>query len=228
MQVQSFQQRGNTSLHPVMWIAAIAITAFAVVGIAKLMGWVGTPVAKDTDPLAVAEAPAAVAPAAEAPVAAPKEQAKPAAEAPAKKTVTKTPAKKTETSTGGSDYAQGSGSNTQRVICSDCGTISAIRPVEVDAEGSGVGAVAGGVLGGVVGNQFGKGSGKTAATVAGAVLGGVAGHKAEEKIRSKTVYDVSLRMDDGSSRTIRMEQAPVYGQGQHVRVSGNQLLDAPR
>lgn len=231
MQVQSYaRQRGNTSLHPVMWIAAIAVTAFAVVGIAKLMGWVGSPASQESDVLAIADTPSSAkeAPAPEAPAAVQKEESKPAQEAPAKKTVAKAPAKKAESTTGGSDYAQAAGSSTQRVICGDCGTISAIRPVEVEAEGSGVGAVAGGVLGGVVGNQFGKGSGKTAATVAGAVLGGVAGHKAEEKIRSKTVYDVSLRMDDGSSRSIRMEQAPVYGQGQRVRVSGNQLLDAPR
>lgn len=227
-------QRGAASLHPVMWIAAIAVTAFAIVGIAKVMGWVGAPTTpNDSAQLATLDAPATSK--TDAPAAKPTETEKaPVAKSNEPKAPTKKTSSKPSATTGGSDYAQAGGSDTQRVteparvICGDCGTITAIRPVEVEAEGSGAGAVAGGVLGGVVGNQFGKGSGKTVATVAGAVLGGVAGHKAEEKIRAKTVYDVSLRMDDGSSRSIRMEQAPMYGQGQHVRVSGNQLFEAPR
>lgn len=216
-------QHGATSLHPVMWIAAIAVTALSMVGIAKMMGWVGTPSGAADEALVVAEAPASKEATADKPSASKEEQTK----APAKKRAGNTPS-------GGSDYAQGSGTNTQRVIeaprvvCADCGVIGNIRTVEVPVEGSGVGAVAGGVLGGVVGNQFGKGSGKTAATVAGAVLGGVAGHKVEEHVRTKTIYEVSLRMEDGATRVIKMEQAPAYTEGQRVRVSGNQLLDAPR
>lgn len=207
-------QRGSATLHPIMWIAAIALTALSVVGIAKLMGWIGNPApADEAAALAAAEAPSG--------------KSQEATKAPA----AKTPAKKAPARAGGgSDYAQGGGSDTKRVVdpaCADCGVITQIRTVEVPAEGSGVGAVAGGVLGGVVGNQFGKGSGKTAATVAGAVLGGVAGHKVEERVRSKTIYEVSVRMEDGSTRVLKMGQAPIFGEGQRVKVSGDQLQEAP-
>ena len=62
----------------------------------------------------------------------------------------------------------------------------------------------GGVLGGVVGHQAGGGSGKTALTVLGAIGGGLAGHEVEKRVRSETVYDVHVRMEDGSTRTFRM------------------------
>lgn len=105
--------------------------------------------------------------------------------------------------------------------CATCGTIEAVRPVQVQGEGSGLGAVAGGVAGAVVGNQFGGGNGKTALTVLGAVGGGFAGHEVEKRVRATTAYDVTVRMDDGSRRTLRRSDAPAVGA--RVTVQGNSL-----
>lgn len=96
--------------------------------------------------------------------------------------------------------------------CATCGVIEAVTPVEKKGEGTGVGAVGGAVIGGVLGNQVGGGSGKKAMTVIGAVGGGMAGHEIEKRQRATTVYQVKVRMDDGTTRTITQSTAPTVGQ----------------
>lgn len=108
-------------------------------------------------------------------------------------------------------------------VCSTCGRIESVQAVQQAAPATGVGAVAGGVLGAVVGNQVGKGSGRTAATVLGAVGGGYVGHKVEERTRTTTVYQIAVRMDDGSVRRFTRAQptavgTPVVLQGKGFRV----------
>ncbi|MBI3382198.1 MAG: glycine zipper 2TM domain-containing protein [Aquabacterium sp.] len=105
------------------------------------------------------------------------------------------------------------------VACANCGVIEAVRAVQQKGQGSGVGAVAGGVLGGVVGNQMGKGSGKTAMTVLGAIGGGFAGNEVEKQTRTVTVYEVRVRMDDGSVRTFTQNTEPAPGT--RVEVNGH-------
>lgn len=109
-----------------------------------------------------------------------------------------------------------------RVVCSNCGTVEAVTPIQRNAQaGTGVGVVAGGVLGAVVGNQIGKGSGRTLATVLGAVGGGIAGNSIEKNMRKETVYQVQVRMEDGSLRTL--EQSSPASIGARVTVDGNRL-----
>lgn len=108
-------------------------------------------------------------------------------------------------------------------VCRSCGRIESVQAVQQAAPATGVGAVAGGVLGAVVGNQIGKGSGRTAATVLGAVGGGYVGHKVEERTRTTTVYQVAVRMDDGSVRHFQRAEptavgTPVVLQGKGFRV----------
>lgn len=105
------------------------------------------------------------------------------------------------------------------VACANCGVIEAVRAVQQKGQGSGVGAVAGGVLGGVVGNQMGKGSGKTAMTVLGAIGGGFAGNEVEKQTHTVTVYEVRVRMDDGSVRTFTQSTEPAPGT--RVEVNGH-------
>lgn len=114
------------------------------------------------------------------------------------------------------------------VLCSHCGVVEAVRPVQQKGEGSGVGAVAGGVLGAVVGHQMGGGSGKTAMTVLGALGGGVAGNEVEKRTKATTVYEVQVRMEDGSLRTFTSASSPtpgapvtVDGRGFHVVHGGS-------
>ncbi len=109
-----------------------------------------------------------------------------------------------------------------RPVCADCATVAAVTPVEREGQGSGAGAVAGGVLGAIVGNQIGRGQGKDVATIIGAVGGGLAGNEVEKKMKKTTVYQVELRMDDGSRRTL--ELGTPIGVGARVRVAGPNLV----
>lgn len=106
-------------------------------------------------------------------------------------------------------------------VCANCGTVERVTPIERDGNASGVGVVAGGVLGAVVGNQVGGGSGKTLATILGAVGGGVAGNAVEKKMKKVTQYQVTVRMEDGSTRSV--EQATPASVGEQVTVDGNTL-----
>jgi outer membrane lipoprotein SlyB len=105
--------------------------------------------------------------------------------------------------------------------CATCGVVEAVTPFEQKGEGTGIGAVAGGVLGGVLGNQVGGGNGKKAMTVLGAVGGGMAGHEIEKRQRSTTQYSVTVRMEDGTLRTLTQATAPTVGQ--KVTVEGAQI-----
>ena len=122
------------------------------------------------------------------------------------------------------------GGTTRAVACATCGVVESVAAVQQQGQGSGVGVVAGGVVGGLLGHQFGGGKGKTAMTVLGAVGGGLAGNEIEKRARSQTVSDVTVRMDDGSTRTFRRADAPAVGSA--VTVDGNSLRlsrqDAPR
>lgn len=110
---------------------------------------------------------------------------------------------------------------TKPPACANCGTVESVNEVKKEGKGTGLGAVGGAVAGGLLGNQFGGGKGKTAMTVAGAVGGGFAGNAVEKKVRSETVYDVNVRMQDGSLRTVQESQA--YAIGTKVVVDGNTL-----
>ncbi len=110
--------------------------------------------------------------------------------------------------------------------CQSCGVVDSVVAVQKKGEGTGAGAVVGGVLGGVVGNQMGGGSGKTAMTVLGAIGGGVAGNEVEKRARAETAYQVTVRMDDGSRRTLTLGSANVR-KGDRVEVDGSNLRALP-
>jgi outer membrane lipoprotein SlyB len=106
-------------------------------------------------------------------------------------------------------------------VCNRCGTVTAVKAVRQKGQASGTGAVIGGVLGGVVGNQMGKGDGRKAMTVLGAVGGGVAGHEIEKRRNASTVYQVTVRLDDGSTRTWTRKES--WAVGHRVQVDGQGL-----
>ena len=127
----------------------------------------------------------------------------------------------TSTSTSTSTTSTKTQAQTKAPACANCGTVESVNEVKKEGKGTGLGAVGGAVAGGLLGNQFGSGSGKTAMTVVGAVGGGVAGNAVEKKVRSETVYDVNVRMQDGSLRTVQESQA--YAIGTKVVVDGSTL-----
>jgi outer membrane lipoprotein SlyB len=106
-------------------------------------------------------------------------------------------------------------------VCTVCGVVESATPVEHKGEGTGLGAVTGGVVGGLLGHQVGGGTGRKIATVVGAVGGGLAGHEIEKRARSTTDYEVRVRMDDGTRRTLYSTQS--WAVGERVEVDGNTL-----
>ena len=106
-------------------------------------------------------------------------------------------------------------------VCNSCGRVESVAAIQQKGEGTGLGAVGGAVVGGLLGHQVGGGSGKNVATVLGAVGGGVAGNEIEKRQRATTVYQVKVRMDDGSLRTVTQSTSPAIGQ--KVTVEGSTL-----
>jgi outer membrane lipoprotein SlyB len=115
-------------------------------------------------------------------------------------------------------------------VCASCGTVEAVTPVQRQGKVNGVdvgnttiglGTVAGGVVGGLLGNQMGGGDGKTAMTVLGAAGGAFAGNQIEKNMKKVTVYEIRVRMDDGSVRNMELSSSvPV---GSKVVVEGKNL-----
>lgn len=102
--------------------------------------------------------------------------------------------------------------NAAKVVCARCGTVQSVTPVQREAaKGSGVGVLVGGALGGLLGNQVGGGDGKTVATVLGAIGGGWAGNAVEKRMKKETVYEVTVRMQDGSLRQVEQREAIAVG-----------------
>lgn len=158
-----------------------------------------------------------IAPSAQNKAVAPANQAKPA---------TKHVTQKTSRSVPAASRSSGAGAQAARSVCANCGTVASVTPIQRDGAASGGGAIAGGVLGAVVGNQVGGGNGKTVATILGAVGGGYAGNTVEKKMRKETVYQVRVRMEDGSTRTV--EQASAASVGAKVTLEGNSLQPVVR
>jgi len=110
-----------------------------------------------------------------------------------------------------------------RAVCDNCGTVTGVSEVEVKGEGSGLGAVAGGVAGAVIGNQVGSGGTRTIARIAGAAGGAYAGHQVEKHVKTKKRYDVGVKMEDGSLRTISYDAPPTWRAGDQVRIVDGKL-----
>ena len=111
--------------------------------------------------------------------------------------------------------------------CKTCGQVTEVRTVNIEGQGTGLGAVAGGVAGGLLGNQIGSGRGNTVATVAGAAGGAYAGHQVEKKVKSRTEYRVSVRLDSGETRQVNYTQKPAFIQGDRVRIDNGRLTRLP-
>jgi outer membrane lipoprotein SlyB len=107
--------------------------------------------------------------------------------------------------------------------CDNCGTVTTVNTIKVKGEGTGMGAVAGGVLGGVLGHQIGGGRGKDVATVAGAAGGAYAGHQTEKSMKSKTTYEVVVKLESGESRTFTYNSATSYKVGDRIKVNAGKL-----
>ncbi len=107
--------------------------------------------------------------------------------------------------------------------CDTCGDVIDMKTVEIKGEGTGLGAVTGGVLGGVLGHQVGGGRGKDVATVAGALGGAYAGHQVEKNAKTKTQYQIIVKLETGESRTFTYNAATSYKVGDKIKIRENKL-----
>jgi outer membrane lipoprotein SlyB len=106
------------------------------------------------------------------------------------------------------------------------GVVDSIQVVERNTNnGPGLGTVAGALLGGVLGNQVGSGNGRTVATVAGAVGGGVVGNRLENNQRGNEpgLYQIGIRLDNGSYTTVTQDSAADLGIGNRVRIDNGRV-----
>ena len=102
--------------------------------------------------------------------------------------------------------------------CAECGVVESVREIDAKGLGTGLGAVGGGVLGGLLGNQVGAGRGKDVMTVVGVVGGAVAGNEVEKRVKATKSYEVTVRLNDGSSRVISEASLPAWRPGDKVKI----------
>ena len=172
-----------------MWVAGIAIILFCGAGIGAIMGWIPTSKGETADPAAMSAA-------GKPPVAV--EQ--PVAAVPHKK------------------HVQAQNNYPAQVRCDECGVVESTREIDTKGQGSGLGVVGGAVLGGILGHQVGNGRGRDLATVAGAVGGGYAGNEVEKRSKSTKSYEVTVHMDNGSTRVVSLASESTWQAGDHVKI----------
>lgn len=121
----------------------------------------------------------------------------------------------------------GHGSSQPVVSCGHCGRVTGLSLVTVKSDHPNIiGSIAGGVLGGVLGHQVGGGRGRDLATVAGALGGAYAGNRIENNMNKKQVYRVTVRLDNGTTRSFDYAENPGLKAGMRVRVQDNALTRA--
>lgn len=193
-QVNKIEPQSGKFPQAVIWIAGVALTLFCAVGIAAVMGWIPNSMGGPGENAAMAPQSANTAPAAN------RKTQRAASSQPA----LKAPSAPVRVAAAAS--------------CAECGVIESVRQIDAKGEGSGVGVVGGAVVGGLLGNQVGGGRGKDVMTVVGAVGGAMAGNEVEKRVKTTTSYDVTVRMNDGSSRVISEANQPTWRTGDKVKI----------
>jgi len=107
-----------------------------------------------------------------------------------------------------------------KAVCANCGTVVAVKVLEVAGKESGAGVVIGGAVGGLIGNQVAQPKDKELATLAGAVGGAVAGHYIEKNMKKSKAYDVVVKLENGEERTLRHTADPALVAGDKVKIEG--------
>ncbi len=196
--------------HPLIIIAAIAITLFSLVGIGAVLGWIPTSVGNP----GAASAPVALAP--EQPAAQP-EEAKPERK-PTAKPKPKPVAKSEPLHEPARAAVPPPPPVAVAAICRECAVIEEVREVEKAGQASGAGAVGGAVVGGVIGHQMGGGRGKDVATVLGVIGGGLAGNAIEKNAKKTVEYQIVVRYEDGTKGLFTQATPPSWRPGDKVKV----------
>jgi outer membrane lipoprotein SlyB len=108
--------------------------------------------------------------------------------------------------------------------CAECGRVMAVSVTQKAGDYSAAGVLAGGAIGAVLGNQVGGGLGKDLATIAGAVGGAYAGRVIEEKMKTHTVWNVTVHYANDSKASFEFTADPGFQVGDRVKNSGNTIV----
>ena len=107
------------------------------------------------------------------------------------------------------------------------GVVESVREISEPAKTSnGLGPIVGGIAGALIGNQFGHGNGRAVTTVAGAAGGALLGTKVEKDTRGTKHWEILVRLDDGTTRTITSQAAPYWHGGERIRMVDGKLQPA--
>ena len=236
-----------TPTHPLLLLAAVAMTLFSLTGIGALAGWLPAPRAQNPSPphLDLAASPIHVQPQPRQTVAMQKPAPKPVAarelnapvnigrDDPTSASNNPPPAKLPAPTYGAASpaptFSAPSPETSYRVaalqpaICGECGVVETVREVAGEPKGGVGGAIAGGLVGGLIANQIGKGSARGIATILGAVGGAYAGSYVEKSIRKTSRYEVVVRFDDDSTRSFSSDTQPAWRSGDRVRLQNGLL-----
>jgi outer membrane lipoprotein SlyB len=205
----------NTArLNPLLTVAAISVTVLSAVGVAALTGMIPASKGQENALQLPTEVAKPIEPAITHPV------AKPAVRKPVVRKVTPQPAEPAV-------YREFS--EVPRVVeapkpqppVGQLAVVESVREVKEPGDAKGLGAIAGGVLGGVVGNKLGKGKGLV--TILGAAGGAFAGHQVEKRARADKRWEIAVRLDDGSQRTLSSDVQPAWHAGDRVRLVNDKL-----
>ncbi len=192
----------KTRLHPLLTVAAISLTVFSAIGIAALTG-VLPHSSGSSEPVIAPEVQKPIEHAVTMPVPTSVAKPKPRRVAQAPKAVeAPKPA-----------LLPGAG-----------GVIESVQEIEQKGENPIAGPIIGGIAGAVLGHQFGEGRGKTVSTAVGAGAGILGGKVIEQKVRATKHWETTVRLDDGSTKTISSESQPAWHAGERVRVVDGRIL----
>jgi outer membrane lipoprotein SlyB len=191
-------QTAQTRNNPLLTVAAISVIVLSAVGVAALTGMI--PASKGQENA----------------LELPKEVAQPIEPA-----ITHAPARKPVKAPRVAEAPQVVQPAKPVLPVADVGVVESVREVKEPGDAKGVGAIAGGVVGGVLGHQLGKGKGL--ATVLGAAGGAFAGHQVEKRVRVDKHWEIAVRLDDGSQRTLTSEAEPAWHAGDRVRIVDGKL-----
>ena len=217
------------NLHPLLMAAAISVTIFSAVGVAAITGLIPTSKGsvKEDAPAAAVAAPAPA-----QPEISPKAEAAPVHE-PVKKHVAKvhkpvkhhvayaeTPAL---TPPPPPVVEQAPQVQVQKPVVKPglLGTVESVREVEDPGQAQGIGAVGGGIAGAVIGHNIGDHN--KLVTILGAAGGALLGNHIEKQARATKHWELNVRLDNGTTQTIRSDTQPFWHQGDRVRLLHGEL-----
>jgi len=233
------QEASPKRLHPLLATAAAAVIVFSGVGIAAITGVLPHSIgsSKESTPPALATATEAPAPLAASQPAAFEPRVETSGMPPAAAKSTPRPHRKVAATKPAEPVQVAEAApvpppppapvaQAPAPVPGVLGVIASVRQVTDTPKTNGSGPIIGGVAGAIAGHQIGQGKGNLLATVVGAAGGALGGLAVENKVRETKHWEVAVRLDDGTTQTLRSDTQPFWHGGERVRLLDGRLTPA--